>query len=98
MRSTLIAAAVAAASFPALQAQDAEAARAKTMLENLRVPVHRETLPDGHELGLWTAGRDWKASFHDGMTFVPYLGREYPHNQPFAWRTTSVRRWSTWRC
>lgn len=55
----------------------------------LRVPVHGR---DGDAAyGLWAGGNAYKASFHDGMTFVPYLGAAYPHNQPFAWRTTSVR-------
>ena len=39
---------------------------------------------------IWAAGADYKVSFHDGATFVPYLGREYPHNQPWSWRTASA--------
>ncbi|MCU0862200.1 MAG: hypothetical protein MUC36_00285 [Planctomycetes bacterium] len=78
-----------------------------------RVPVHtREVEPGQPAYGLWAAGHDYKASFHDGMTFVPRLGRSYPHNQPFGWQTTSVRigahelltpgeapgcRWDDWR-
>ena len=57
-----------------------------------RAPVHtRVTGPDEPAYGLWAAGDGYKASFHDGMRFVPVLGRSYPHNQPFAWRTTSVQ-------
>lgn len=60
-------------------------------LPPLRVPIH--TAPDDHGVpyGIWAATSSYKASFHDGMTFVPYLGSAYPHNQPFAWRTVSVR-------
>lgn len=46
--------------------------------------------PVGGEYGIWAAGQDYKVSFHDGATYVPYLGRDYPHNQPFRWSTTSV--------
>ena len=78
-----------------------------------RVAVHSHPVEPGQPAyGLWAAGAGYKASFHDGMTFVPYLGRSYPHNQPFAWRTASVRlgdrellqagdepacRWTDWR-
>lgn len=48
------------------------------------------TLPDGRSAGLWAAGPDYKVSFHDGMTFYPYVGAELPH-QPVHWRTLSVR-------
>ena len=30
----------------------------------------------------WATGSDYKVSFHDGFTFVPYLGGGYPRNQP----------------
>lgn len=60
-------------------------------LPSLRVPVHDETLDDGSPDGTWAAGDAYKASFHDGMTFVPYLGADYPHNQPWSWRTVSAR-------
>ncbi len=55
------------------------------------VPIHTAADDLGVSYGIWGAGEGYKASFHDGMTFVPYLGREYPHNQPWSWRTTSVR-------
>ncbi|MEZ6037854.1 MAG: hypothetical protein R3F29_10265 [Planctomycetota bacterium] len=57
-----------------------------------RIAVHtHETAPGEAPYGIWAAGADYKADFAGGMTFVPVLGRDYPHNQPFAWRTTSVR-------
>ena len=55
------------------------------------VPIHTAAADLGLDYGIWGAGERYKASFHDGMTFVPYLGREYPHNQPWSWRTLSVR-------
>jgi hypothetical protein len=57
----------------------------------IRVPIHAEQLPDQPRAGTWAAGETYKASFHDGMTFVPYLGADYPQNQPWAWQTTSAR-------
>ena len=89
--SVLLSTAFAAAQNPDSQVRelDANGTAARVPVADWRVPVHGR---DGEpEYGLWAAGQGYKASFHDGMTFVPYLGREYPHNQPFAWRTTSVR-------
>lgn len=60
-------------------------------LPRSRVPVHTAPADNGLAYGTWAAGNDYKVSFHDGMTWVPYLGRDYPHNQPFHWRTSSVR-------
>ncbi|MCA8963447.1 MAG: hypothetical protein H6838_09755 [Planctomycetes bacterium] len=57
----------------------------------LRTPIHTADADLGNAYGTWAAGDSYKASFHDGMTFVPYLGADYPHNQPLSWRTTSVR-------
>ncbi len=61
-----------------------------TRLEPRITRIH--TAPDdmGVPYGTWAAGAGYKASFHDGMTFVPYLGRDYPHNQPWSWTTRSV--------
>ena len=57
-----------------------------------RIPVHtRVDQPGEPPYGTWAAGSAYKASFHGGMTFYPALGPDYPHNQPLAWRTTSVR-------
>jgi hypothetical protein len=58
---------------------------------DLRIPIHTAADdPVGGAYGIWAAGSDYKASFHAGATFVPYLGKDYPQNQPFHWRTTSV--------
>lgn len=53
----------------------------------LRVPIHTATADQGRAYGIWAAAESYKASFHDGMTFVPYLGDGYPHNQSWSWRT-----------
>lgn len=54
-------------------------------------PIHSQADdPTGGAYGIWGAGRDYKVSFHDGMTWVPYLGAEYPVNQPLRWHTMSV--------
>ncbi len=60
-------------------------------LAPITVPVHTAAADGDAVYGLWAAGHRYKASFHDGMTFVPYLGAEYPRNATFAWRTLSVR-------
>src|SRR5690606_15010338 len=55
------------------------------------VPIH--TAPaeqDGTPYGIWAAGRDYKVSFHDGFTFVPYLGDAVAENVTVRWRTTAV--------
>lgn len=57
-----------------------------------RIPIHTAEADQGLEYGLWAAGGTYKASFHDAVTFVPYLGSGYPHNQPWSWTTTSVAR------
>jgi hypothetical protein len=54
------------------------------------VPIHTAAARHGVPYGIWAAAGDYKVSFHDGMTFVPYLGGTYPHNQPWSWRTASV--------
>lgn len=62
-----------------------------TALPAALVPLHRpeaEGQPTGE---LWAAGPDYKASFHDGPRFIPYLGSAYPHMQEVRWTTQSVR-------
>lgn len=57
-----------------------------------RIPVHtRAAEPGEAPYGIWAAGSLYKASFHDGVTFVPALGAGEPHNLPVTWRTKSVR-------
>jgi len=55
------------------------------------VPIHTAAADMGITYGVWAAGQDYKVSFHDGATFVPLLGKKYPHNQPLKWQTTSVQ-------
>ncbi|MCK5940379.1 MAG: hypothetical protein KAI24_00305 [Planctomycetes bacterium] len=72
-------------------AANAQLRRADAPLQHLPcVPIHAAADDEGVAYGKWGAGRDYKASFHDGMTFVPYLGRAYPTNLPVSWRTLSV--------
>src|SRR5690606_23139412 len=66
------------------------AARVDDALPHQRTPVHTAEADEGVPYGLWAAGARYKASFHDGMTFVPYLGSEYPTTVEFRWRTTAV--------
>ncbi len=54
-------------------------------------PIHTMADDQGLAYGTWAAGRDYKVSFHDGMTFVPYLGADYPTTQSLHWQTTSAR-------
>jgi hypothetical protein len=64
--------------------------QAARQLAPLHVPIHTAADDEGAAYGIWGAAESYKASFHDGMTFVPYLGAEYPHNQPWSWRTTAA--------
>ncbi|MCA8948986.1 MAG: hypothetical protein KDE27_05755 [Planctomycetes bacterium] len=61
-----------------------------TALTAAITPIHTAADDGGLAYGIWGAAYAYKVSFHDGMTFVPYLGDDYPHNQPFGWRTRSV--------
>jgi hypothetical protein len=55
-------------------------------------PIHTAPAdPAGGAYGIWAAGLAYKASFHDGMTFVPYLGRRYPVTRMVTWRTESAQ-------
>lgn len=55
------------------------------------VDIHTAESDFGRDYGIWAAGPGYKVSFHDGATFVPMLGKDYPHNQPLKWNTVSVR-------
>ncbi len=58
----------------------------------LRVPIHTSDAdPVGGAYGTWAAGKNYKASFHGGMTFVPYAGMDVATNRELSWRTTAVR-------
>lgn len=51
-------------------------------------PIHSQPDDEGRNYGTWAAGRDYKASFDHGMTFVPYLGAS--GDAPVTWRWTTV--------
>lgn len=58
---------------------------------NWRVPLHTQQAdPVGGEYGTWTASLTYKASFHDGFVFYPFLGPDYPENLPLRWTTESI--------
>lgn len=61
-----------------------------TMLDETAAPIVDQGLrPDGSQAGIWANGRNYKVSFHDGMTFYPHVGPALAH-QPLHWRTASV--------
>ncbi|MCR9243523.1 MAG: hypothetical protein NXI31_00720 [bacterium] len=79
-------------------AQDDNSAQPYRTLSGGRLPVNHALTPihtgvgeEGISYGIWGAGDRYKVSFHDGATFVPYLGRDYPTNQPLRWRTLSAK-------
>lgn len=54
-------------------------------------PIHSAPAdPIGGSYGIWAAGADYEASFHDGVTFVPYLGRGYPVTRSVTWTTIAA--------
>ena len=62
------------------------------LVQAAMVPIHTaDADPVGGAYGTWAAGPNYKVSFHDGMTFTPYLGKSAPRNQSMSWTTTSVR-------
>lgn len=58
---------------------------------NGAVPLHSQQDDMDLSYGVWAAGDGYKVSFHDGMQFVPYLGRDYPSVQSLRWRTLSAK-------
>lgn len=75
----------------ALLTQEPAASRSHAVSFARAIPVHTAADDEGVAYGIWAAGNRYKVSFHDGMTFVPLLGRDYPTTQSLRWRTTSVR-------
>lgn len=56
-----------------------------------RTSIHTSARdPVGGEYGAWTSALTYKASFHDGFVFYPFLGASYPENLPLRWTTESV--------
>lgn len=67
--------------------------RSASAIGSFRTRIHTAADdPEGGAYGIWGGGTDYKVSFHDGFTFVPYLGKAYPHNQPWSWKTVAVTR------
>ena len=81
-----------------LLAAAALTAAAATATVTAQVPIHSQTDDDGARYGVWGAGADYKCSFHDGMAFVPYLGRDYPVTRSLRWRTVSAKIGATELC
>ncbi|MBI5851380.1 MAG: hypothetical protein HZB39_10205 [Planctomycetes bacterium] len=55
------------------------------------VPIHTQDAdPVGGDYGWWTAGLTFKASFHDGFVFYPFLGDRHERNLPLRWTTESI--------
>lgn len=55
------------------------------------VPIHTQGEdPVGGSYGTWAGERTFKASFHDGFVFYPFLGAGYARNLPVRWTTESV--------
>jgi len=63
----------------------------QTKLPSFRTPIHTASSDSGVAYGTWAAADTYKASFHDGMTFIPYLGTAAPTTQSLGWTTASVR-------
>jgi hypothetical protein len=56
-----------------------------------RSPIHTSQAdPVGGAYGTWTAALTYKASFHDGFAFYPFLGPDYKDNLPLRWNTESI--------
>ncbi|MCR9247435.1 MAG: hypothetical protein NXI31_20585 [bacterium] len=70
--------------------QAASASALPASLGHHRLPIHSGPADGDQEYGTWAGGSRYKVSFHGDMTFVPYLGADYPQNQPLTWRTTSA--------
>lgn len=63
----------------------------QAVITDWHVPIHSQPAdPVGGAYGTWAAELTFKASFHDGFAFYPFLGASYPHNLPVRWTTESV--------
>jgi len=71
-------------------AQDPATLASTAIGRGLVVPIHTQADDEGVPYGLWAAGDDYKASFTNGMTFVPYGACPGPA-PTWSWRTTSAR-------
>lgn len=59
------------------------------------VALHRPVRDGLADTRLWAATDSYKASFAHDVTFVPYLGSDYPTNQPLTWSTQAILVGST---
>lgn len=65
---------------------------AQSLSQAARIAIH--TADDdatGGAYGIWAAGNGYKVSFHNGMTFVPMLGKSTPETVRLSWQTSSIR-------
>lgn len=79
-----------AASLSAQESHAPSSLPAPVALPALRTPIHTQPDDEGQPYGVWAAGAGYKVSFHDGMTFVPYVGKA-AQSHTVAWRTVSAR-------
>lgn len=68
-----------------------DASGSKTIADAL-FPISASLPEKGFAPERWSAGPDWKASFHDGFRFFPVLGKAHAKNLPLSWKTVSIRR------
>ncbi len=71
------------------QVQPVEPAAPAGLQLSAAAPIHRQADDQGAPYGLWAAGDHYKASFHDGMTFVPFAARGATLHT-LAWHTASA--------
>lgn len=74
--------------FATLPAQAAAQDPVPVPAVDFRMPIRASA--DASDPGVWTSGPAYKASFHDGFTFYPVLGKDAPRNLPLRWTTVSA--------
>lgn len=91
MQRTLLRFAPALSLLPVLVAQDATpTAPLAPVPTGFPTPILEQPGDEGRPGGIWAAGADYKASFHDGFAFYPVLGPGHERNLPLAFRGTEV--------
>ncbi len=62
-----------------------------SLVSDAVIPIHTaEDDPIGGAYGTWAVGGDYKASFHELPTFIPYLGADYPVTRRLGFDTRSI--------
>lgn len=90
-RNTIIASLLLAVAAPTVAQLQAKAGPQALPAADFMVPIHTSQAdPEGGAYGVWAMGPGYKASFHDGFTFYPFLGADAPRHLPLKWRTRSV--------